>query len=67
MKIIKKGLSKEQVEKKLKQTKRFSCGFCECVFEADKNEYKSEEVQFNMYYYCICPNCSEKAYEVRIR
>ena len=45
MKIIKNGDMQ-----KLKMTKHFSCKKCGCVFEADKDEYKSGS-QYNETYY----------------
>ena len=35
MKIIKDGNLR-----KFKETKRFTCKYCDCVFEADNTEYK---------------------------
>lgn len=57
MKIIKKGIDAvELLRKELFKTKTFECKVCECVFEADKNEYK----YVNTAYTCICPNCGEE-------
>lgn len=65
MNIIKQGKSKEELEKIRKQTKRFACSLCDCIFEADINEYNYEEENTFISYYCECPNCGEKAYEAR--
>lgn len=51
MKVIKQG------NYDLKQTKRFHCKNCGCIFEADKSEYK-DYVQYNQTeYLCECPTC----------
>lgn len=57
MKIIKQGKSKEELETLLKQTKRFACTLCDCIFEADLGEYKYEQDDIYTSYYCECPNC----------
>jgi len=57
MKIIKNGDMQ-----KLKMTKHFSCKKCGCVFEADKDEYKSGSQYNETYYFCKCPFCSETVY-----
>ncbi len=57
MKILKEG----NLEL-LKQTKRFSCSYCGCEFEADKGEYKTTN-QYNEYYHsCKCPCCGHYAH-----
>lgn len=66
MKIIRQGKSKEEIEKLLKQTKRFACTLCDCIFEADLGEYKYEEEYIYTSYYCECPNCGRIAYEARL-
>lgn len=43
MKIIKQGKSKAEIEKIKNVVKRFKCLTCECVFEADNNEYKARK------------------------
>ena len=53
MKILKEG----NLEL-FKQTKRFSCSYCGCEFEADKDEYN---VEYS--YFCECPCCGKRAYE----
>ena len=68
MKIIKQGKPKEEVDRLINATKRFECKRCDCIFEADKDEYKSCEFEYNrINYYCICPNCGIQAYEVTMR
>ena len=67
MKIIKQGLSKEKLEKKLKQTKRFECKTCGCIFEADEGEYEYEDDYIYSAHYCKCPNCDQRAKEVKMR
>lgn len=66
MKIIRPGLPKEELERRLKETKRFECEKCGCIFEADKGEY-THTTQYNeTHYYCKCPNCKiHNAYEVK--
>lgn len=62
MKIIKPGkqLDKEKTER------RFRCPICECVFSAEKGEYKVNIVA-NPFYFCVCPNCKNNAFEVQTR
>lgn len=62
MKIIKPGkqLGKEITER------RFKCPICECVFSAEKDEYKVNIVN-NPFYFCECPNCKNNAFEVKTR
>ena len=67
MKIIKQGLSKEELEAKLKAVKRFQCTTCGCVFEADKDEYKADDDYCRVVYFCECPNCKNNAFEVTLR
>ena len=57
MKIIIKGDLK-----KLKKVKTFDCNFCGCLFEANKDEYKSGSQYNQTYYYCICPFCHNTVY-----
>lgn len=61
MKIIKEGKTKEELEKMLKNTKRFECKTCGCIFEADDDEYEYEEDYIYCTYYCTCPNCERTA------
>lgn len=63
MKIIKQGKSKEELEVILKNEKQFKCRTCECIFEADKTEYESEDDYIYTMYYCKCPNCGNIAYK----
>lgn len=67
MNIIKQGKTKEELKAILNATKRFECKTCGCIFEADKGEYETEEVQIYSYHYCNCPNCGQKANEVKMR
>ena len=67
MKIIKEGKSKEELEAILKATKRFECKTCGCVFEADNDEYNYMDDYIYSRYYCECPNCATRAYEVKMR
>ena len=62
MKIIKPGkqLGKETTER------RFRCPICECVFDADKGEYKVNFINVP-FYFCTCPNCKNNAFEVTLR
>lgn len=62
--IIKDG-DREIAEKKKKQTRRFECRMCGCVFEADKGEYIHSGVQWDDYYYAKCPCCGDDADEVK--
>lgn len=67
MKIIKEGKTKEELEKTLKNTKRFECKTCGCVFEANDDEYKYDQDYIYTTCYCKCPNCEQNAFEVRTR
>lgn len=67
MKIIKQGKTEKELEAILNKTRRFECETCGCIFEADKGEYETEEVQIYSYHYCKCPNCGQKANEVKMR
>lgn len=67
MRIIKQGMTKAEIEKIKKVVKRFKCRTCECIFEADKTEYESEEEYTYITYYCKCPNCEDNAFELRMR
>lgn len=67
MKIIVQGKTKEKLKAILNATKRFECKTCGCIFEADRGEYETEEVQIYSYHYCECPNCGQKANEVKMR
>lgn len=58
MKILKQG----NLEL-LKETKRFVCKYCHCVFEADKSEYKSGQHYNDLYYTCTCPACGKTVYQ----
>ena len=52
MKIIEHG-------KKPDTTKRFTCGHCGCIFEADDNEYTvlvNEQLKIHIFE-CHCPAC----------
>lgn len=63
MKIIKHG----RPETVLNTVKRFKCGSCGCVFEADKEEYTSGTQYNEIYFQCKCPECGKFANEVRMR
>lgn len=65
MKIIKDGDTKK-IEQMQKQTKRFKCHVCDCVFEANKGEYE-DAVQWEPLASAVCPCCSQTAYEIRMR
>lgn len=68
MKIIKQGKSKEELEKILRRTVRFTCHTCGCVFEADKNEYSvSSGYGFYTVRTCVCPNCQSVTNETPTR
>ena len=48
---------------KLKQTKKFECRWCGCIFLADDDEYKYSGSQYNeSYYQCACPTCNTPVY-----
>jgi RNase P subunit RPR2 len=47
----------------LKETKRFVCKYCHCVFEADKGEYKILSQYNEIIYQCQCPCCKHYADE----
>lgn len=67
MKIIKEGKSKEEIKAILNETKRFECKTCGCVFEADKGEYEYLDDYIYGEYYAECPNCCQRAREVKMR
>lgn len=53
IKIIKQGKIKE-----LKGTRRFTCLFCGCVFDADRGDYEAIDGQYNeTVYRAFCPTC----------
>ena len=56
MNIIKPGNPR-----KIRKIERFECAFCDCIFEADKDEYKVCHSRRNGPY-CIsirCPYCGK--------
>lgn len=71
MKIIKDGLSYEEIKKKREEIEKkregircFKCDFCDCVFEAEQNEYKCNQYYTGeLIYTCLCPKCNEFAHE----
>ena len=58
MKIIKQG-NPEIINK----PKKFHCSRCDCVFEADKSEYKAGNQYNDIYFYAECPCCKANANE----
>lgn len=53
IKIIKKGKLKNP-----KDTRRFTCLFCGCVFDADRGDYEVTDGQYNeTVYWASCPTC----------
>lgn len=63
MKIIQNGNQKLVFS----ATKRFRCGSCGCVFEAEKDEYTAGGQYSETFYQCKCPECGKAANEVRMR
>lgn len=57
MKIIKEGNLN-----KFMRVKRFVCGYCDCIFTANKDEYTVGSQYNEEYYYCKCPCCGNNAY-----
>lgn len=57
MTIIKEGKSPY----KGNVLKRFECGICGCVFDANKDEYKTDTQYNGVCYYCKCPCCGYQA------
>ena len=60
MKIIKEGIIPST-------TKKFICGNCGCVFEAEENEYEPitnqmEYLEIKASYKCKCPTCGMRAF-----
>ena len=48
---------------KIKQTKKFECTWCGCVFLADNDEYDECIYGIRQYKYrCICPTCDTPVY-----
>ncbi|MCM1166432.1 MAG: hypothetical protein NC299_13380 [Lachnospiraceae bacterium] len=62
MKIIKDG-----VPERLKKVKRFECGACGCVFEAEKGEYECDTQYNETFFSCKCPCCGKNARQVKMR
>lgn len=56
MKIIKLG--RRLSDKDKREVKRFECGRCGCVFEADNSEYKHTFYMNEDVFLCPCPNCA---------
>lgn len=56
MNIIKEG-RKDIADARRKQTKRFECLCCGCIFEADKGEYDHTYFRNEDQYSCKCPTC----------
>lgn len=56
MRIIRDGMPDED-----NKIKEFTCVYCGCVFEANKNEYKYIQRKCGkndyVYYQCQCPYC----------
>lgn len=71
-KIIQHGKQPEEI----KIVKRFRCGYCNCVFETDEDEYKfvpykGEELLRKRpwvgFYSSECPECGTAAKEIIMR
>lgn len=58
MKIIRQG-----DPDRLHKVKRFMCRECGCIFEADKEEYKTGNQYNESYVWCECPYCANTAHE----
>lgn len=57
MKIIKQGNAKHK-------PKRFVCPECNCIFEADENEYSIWNAPMNeTYFLTVCPCCGKHIYK----
>lgn len=63
MKIIQHGRPNPE----LSTIKRFKCGFCGCVFEADEGEYAVCQHYNDICRQCKCPDCEKLANEVIMR
>lgn len=63
MKIIQNGNPKLVFS----ETKRFRCGSCGCLFEAEKDEYITGNQYNDIFYQCKCPECGKTANEIRMR
>jgi len=63
MKIIQNGNPKLVFS----ATKRFHCGSCGCLFEAEKDEYITGSQYNDIFYQCKCPGCGKTANEMRMR
>ena len=56
IKIIREG--KPEVLKMLRDTRKFTCGFCDCIFEVDREDYSiTPENPYVVKYSCKCPQC----------
>lgn len=40
---------------------RFECDICGCIFDANKDEYKTDTQYNDIFYYCKCPCCGRQA------
>ena len=65
MKIIKK-CNRKLARRKIKQTKRFECETCGCIFEADKGEYLVRDYLCDAMCYAECPCCGSCADEAKM-
>ncbi len=45
------------------RTRRFRCGDCGCLFDADKGEYSIGSQYNELIYTCKCPDCGAVAAE----
>ncbi|MCM1168169.1 MAG: hypothetical protein NC401_19465 [Ruminococcus sp.] len=66
MTVLKEG-DPDRAKQLVSKTRRFKCGRCGCVFEADKGEYQPGQQYNDVYFFCKCPCCGEQAREVRMR
>jgi len=44
--------------------KRFRCLKCDCIFECDKDEYRTSMRYDSIEYFSYCPECSNIAVEI---
>lgn len=58
MHIIKQGDLR-----RLDTTRRFQCGVCGCVWDANASEYRKEYDRCNIVYACECPTCKKPSYD----
>lgn len=63
VKILQQG----EIPEYMQTVKRFKCFTCGCVFEADKDEYKTDFQYNELFYSSKCPCCGKTVNSVPMR